>query len=176
MASDMPRTFDTKDVESPFDVQLTIGAGLDVAPAGHQPKRTFKDFRSLGESLTWNWTLAPKSPGRHKILVQGLPVTSYMVRPQLRENAAQDLGRMPKPSGNERTLPGFIKVLPDKTVDITIETLTPIGLTARQDAYAKAAQGLAAFIGGILAYPFLKRFFESDDKSADKRRRAGFRT
>lgn len=176
VTSDIPPEYDTADIEGPFEVQLTFSGGLDVSPPNSQPKQSFAHLTDLTEALAWNWTLNAKSAGTHKMFVRGLSVKSFLVVPEVGGNPLEDFA---EPTANDQSvLPSFIRVLPDKTLEITVEALTELGLTARQAAYARAIQGAAAFLGGLLAYPFIKRWFEKQDeeRSNNKRRPVGFKT
>jgi hypothetical protein len=164
MNTDSPR-WDVSDVDKPFVVQLAVPKGLTIDPSERRVERSFKDAKSLDEPpLNWHWALAADSPGQHKLLLQGLPLARFPVRLQT-------------PSGEQDILLSSAKVLPEGTLELTIQALTSLGLTARQDALMKAIHGLAGFLGIILAYPVFKRLFDRDKKDADnrkpRRRRSG---
>ena len=162
MQTDQPVKWDTKDVERPFTVQLAVGNGLAIDPIERRVEKSFKDARSLGEPpLNWHWALTAKSAGQHKLLLQGLPLNEFRTK-------------LEQPSDPSQPTP-VAEILSDGTLQLTILALTSLGLTARQDAILKAIQGVAGFIGVVLAYPFFKRLFDAasskKDKNTPRRRR-----
>jgi hypothetical protein len=149
------KTWDTSDVEKPFDVQIAIESGLSVDPPDRHVMKAFKEPRSLSEaSLMWHWSLSASTPGDHKILIQGLPLKTYPLELEM----VLGVSHVPL---------DFALTLPDGTLQLNIKSLTSLGLTSRQQAWLKALQASAAFLGVILAYPFFKRVFdrEPDDKN-----------
>lgn len=158
VANDLPRQWDTREVDRDFAVRLAVEKGLSIDPPAREVMHRFTDYRSLDEPpLTWHWSLSADEAGRHKLLLSGLPLSTSIVSVELPGDEPTALG-FPRPTSGD--LPDFIRILPDGTAECTILALTPLGLTATQDAVLKALQGLAGFLGVILAYPIFKRLFE----------------